>query len=87
MKRLELLQQTETQKATVELQYQLEKDRLQLEADLLETRSALELKRQELHRRKSDRELSPVKVIEVQGEIEALERGVKALEALKKELF
>lgn len=87
MKRLELLKQTEAQKENAELEYQLEKDKLQLDSDLLETRLALKSKQQELLRRKSDPVLSPVKVIAVQGEIEALARGVEALEALKKELF
>ena len=87
MKRLELLKQTGEQKENMNLEYQLEKDKLQLESDLLETRLRLKEKQQLLLALKSARQLSSSDVIKAQVDYDGLQRGIEALEALKKELF
>lgn len=87
MKRIAALQQSETQKEASQLNFQVQKDKLQLQADLLATQSQLASKKQELVTLRSNLEWSPIKDIQLQDEIESLEKGEKALQKLEKDLF
>ena len=87
MKRAQLLQQDEQTKSLQELAAQLSLDKLQLEADLVETKSALSRSEQKVLRLKSADILSPTEIVNGMGEIEGFKAGLKALNDLKKELF
>jgi hypothetical protein len=60
--------------------------KLQFEADLLETRKALEESKAELADLKTEYPLDVTKIIKCQVEIEALEDGINRMNALGKEL-
>jgi hypothetical protein len=60
--------------------------KLQFEADLLETRKALEESKAELADLKTEYPLDVTKIIKCQVEIEAYEDGIKRMQALGKEL-
>jgi hypothetical protein len=60
--------------------------KLQFEADLLETRKALEESKAELTDLKTEYPLDVAKIIKCQVEIEAYEDGIKRMQALGKEL-
>ena len=85
--RKQLLQRSESTIEAEKLVYQLEDDKLQLEADLRETNRALTSKNRELLQLKSAPKLSPTSIVEVTGEIESLEKGIQILEDLIAELF
>ena len=87
MKRLELLQQSPEKLEKDQLSHQVEIDKLQAQADLLETQRQLNICKQELTQLKSAKELSFVSIINKQNQIEGFEKGVKSIESLIKELF
>jgi hypothetical protein len=60
--------------------------KLQFEADLLETRKALEENKAELADLKTEYPLDVAKIIECQVDIEALEDGINRMNTLGKEL-
>ena len=87
MKRLERLGQSSDEKKQAQLSHQVAQDKLQLEADLLETQRQLAIKKQELEDLKSAPVLSAADIIKCSDEIEGLKAGEKAIKELKKELF
>ena len=87
MKRLQLLTQTSTEKEAQQLSLQVQQDKLQAQADLLETEKQVLLKQQELEDLKSAKTLSLTDIIKVQDELKGYQQGVKAINALIKELF
>ena len=86
-KRLQLLQQTATEKEQQQLSFTIQQDKLQAQADLLETEKQVGLSQQKLEDLKSAPTLSLGDVIKAQQELEGYERGVVAIKALIKELF
>ena len=87
MNRLERLQQTTTEKEKAQLSHQVAIDKLQAQADLLETQKLVASKKQELEDLKSAPELSLSRIIEVQDELRSYQDGEKAIKELIKELF
>lgn len=87
MKRQERLQQSAQEKEQSQVSHQVSQDKLQAQADLLETQRMVHVKKQELDELKSAQTLSLSRIIKVQDELEGYEKGVKAIEALIKELF
>ena len=87
MKRQERLQQSTQEKEQSQVSHQVAQDKLQAQADLLETQRMVSVKKQELDELKSAPTLSLSRIVQVQDELEGYEKGVKAIEALIKELF
>ena len=74
------------EKESKEVEYMVGLAKLQFEADLLETRKALEESKAELADLKTEYPLDVTKIIKCQVEIEALEDGINRMNALGKEL-
>ena len=87
LKYKELLQQSEKEKESAEIEFQVEQTKLQLQADLLSTKQSLVAKRKELTASKSKYDFNVQKIINLQIEVESLEDGVKRIEKLQAELF
>ena len=87
MNRQERLQQSTADKEQSQVSHQVAQDKLQAQADLLETQRRVSVKKQELEELKSAETLSLSKIIQVQDELEGYEKGVKAIETLIEELF
>jgi len=65
----------------------VESGRLSLQADKLETARTISQKEQELERLKSEKDLNPSAIVNLQVEIENYQRGFALLEDLEEELF
>ena len=87
MKYLKLRQKTQDQLSKEQLDYEVEDNKLQLEADLRETQRALSLAKQNLLALKSQKMLSSVAILKEMDNIRGYEEGIKSLEELVKELF
>lgn len=88
MKRKDLLKKSTEERTKEELDYTLEKDKLQLEADLLETQRDFANAKQKLKALKSEAEnFSPAKIVNAMNDVASLEAGLQALNDLKQELF
>ena len=87
MKREQLLQKKDSQVEKEQVSFQLKEDKLQLEADLLETQRKVGQSEQKLLTLKSASRLSPSEIIAESDLLEGYKAGIKALESLKKELF
>lgn len=87
MKRIELLTQSQESREQEELQNQVEQDKLQLKSDQLATQQALAKAKQKLSTLKSAAVLSPANIIAQEVVVDDLDRGLKALNKLEKELF
>lgn len=87
VKRKTLLTKSQEKLEKEQLDHQLAQDKLQLQADLLETQRQLGVKKQELVNAKSASVLEAGKVLSIQDEVKALEAGEQALIDLEKELF
>ena len=74
------------EKESKEVEYMVGLAKLQFEADLLETRKALEENKAELADLKTEYPLDVAKIIECQVDIEALEDGINRMNTLGKEL-
>ena len=74
------------EKESKEVEYMVGLAKLQFEADLLETRKALEESKAELADLKTDYPLDVAKIIEYQINIEAYEDGIERMQELGKEL-
>ena len=74
------------EKESKEVEYMVGLAKLQFEADLLETRKALEESKAELADLKTEYPLDVTKIIKCQVEIEAYEDGIERMQALGKEL-
>ena len=74
------------EKESKEVEYMVGLAKLQFEADLLETRKALEESKAELADLKTEYPLDVAKIIECQINIEAYEDGINRMNALGKEL-
>lgn len=83
----ELLSQSESQKDQQELEFKVEEAKQQLAQDQLATKKELARVKRELNIAKSSFPLESAKIIELQNEIEAYEKGLSRLEELEKELF
>lgn len=86
-KYISLRQKTEDQLSAEQLQYDVEDNKSQLEADLKVTQRQLAAERRTLEQLKSAKVLSSKKLIDQLDLIEGLEKGVESLEALIEELF
>ena len=74
------------EKESKEIEYMVGHAKLQFEADLLETRKALEESKAELVDLKTEYPLDVAKIIECQINIEAYEDGINRMNTLGKEL-
>ena len=83
----ERLQQTDSQKQESQLDYAVAQAKLQMDADILATEQALNTAKQELDDAKSAQPLSVQAVLDAQANVKDYEQGLKAIKALKKELF
>ena len=77
---------SQSEKESKEVEYMVGHARLQFEADLLETRRALEESKAELADLKSEYPLDVQKIINTEGEVEAYEDGIERMTKLGKEL-
>lgn len=87
MKYADLIAMDQNQKDAEKLQYQVEDNQSQLEADLKETKRSLITAKRELVQLKSKEQLSSQDIIKQIDLIESFEKGIEKLEALIKELF
>lgn len=87
MKRLERLQQTATEKEQAQLSHQVQQDKLQAQADLLETQKQVSIYQQKLEDLKSAKQLSLSDIINTQNILDGYIAGEKAITKLIKELF
>jgi len=81
------LQQSQQEKDTQQLEFQVEEAKQQLESDVLATKRLLAAKKQELLKPKSAQPFSAQRIIDVQIEIDGLEDGLSRLLNLMEELF
>ncbi len=87
MKRRQLLTMSPEKLEAEQLEYQLEDDLAQWEADIKATSRAITAKKRELVQLKSAKTLSSIEIVKAIGELESLEKGLEILEAQKTELF
>ena len=90
MKLIEKLQQSKEKRDQEQLQYHVQEQQQQLEADLLETKRELSKAKRELEEAmypEPGEGLDTGAIIELQEDVASLERGIEALEALKEKLF
>jgi hypothetical protein len=87
MKRAELLKQSKETLEESKVTYQVEVDKLQLQRDILETKSSVASLEAKLLQLKSAKVLSPSDIVSVANELAAYKEGMKQLVALEKELF
>ena len=87
MKYIERRKQSKDQIEEQQLQYDLEDNKAQLEADLTATSRARTATRRELEDAKSKAVLDSSTIISLLNDIEGLEKGKKTLETLIEELF
>ena len=87
MKYKELRKKTVDQIEEQQLQYDVEDNKAQLEADLKATQRALTTAKRQLVDEKSRATLDSGSIIELHNQIEGLEKGAEAIENLIKELF
>lgn len=87
LKYKDLRQQSQTQKELMELEYEENSAKLQLESDILATNLSLGKVQKELRIAKSEFPLNTQEIINKQIEVESLLDGLKRLEKLKNELF
>ena len=83
----QLRQKNQDQTDLEKLSFDIEDNKLQLEADLRETERSLTLERRTLQALKSKEVLSTGEILKQQDLIRGLEEGVEAVKALIKELF
>ena len=86
-KRFQLLTKGQEETSKEDKLAQAERDELQLQADILETKSKISKLGRKLVQQKSAAELSPLEIIETQTDLNGYKLGLVALEELKKELF
>ena len=84
---LERRSMTEDQIDQVDLQLENAQNKLQLESDILVTQSEVMKAEARLSNLKSAQVLSANDIISAQNELEGLTSGLKAIQALMKELF
>ena len=82
-----LLKQSQAEKDTQEIQFQVEEVHQQLQSDILATKRELAKANRELFKAKSSYPFNAQKVIDAQMNIESFENGLQRLEALVEELF
>lgn len=87
MKRKELLQATQEQLEAQVLDTKVEKELLMIQASILETKSSITELKLKLKSLKSAPELNITKIVETMEQLDSYELGLKAVEALKEELF
>jgi len=87
MKRVDLLSQSKTKLEESKVEYQVEVDELQLDRDLVETKSQIKGLQAKLRDLKCAKVLSPSDIVATINDIKAYEDGLKTLQDLKKELF
>ena len=87
LKYKELLQLSDKEKESTEIEFQVEQTKLQLQADLLSTKQSLVAKQKEVAVVRGTFPFSTQRVINLQIEVESLEDGVKRIEKLQSELF
>jgi hypothetical protein len=68
-----------------EVSYMVDEAKLQLNADILNTKRALATKKAELEEAKTSYPIDTQKIINLQIDVEAYQDGLKRLEILKKE--
>lgn len=81
------LLQSDQEKDQMDVEYQVEQAKLQLDADLLATKRSLAESEKALVTLKSSFPLNAASIVDQQGDVAELKAGMSALEALKKELF
>ena len=87
LKYQELLQQSETQRRSEDIEFQVKSAKLQLSADILETERALDDK---LRKRTSilrSGDIDWKELVEIDVEIQGLQEGIQTLKQYEKELF
>lgn len=77
---------SEEQKTSSEIEYAVKSQKLQYQANLLATQSALDEAKKKLNDLKCEYPLNFVEVINVTNEVESLEKGLATLQSLGKEL-
>lgn len=87
LKYQDLLQQSQQEKDALQLEFQVEEAKQQLESDILATKRLLATKNQELLKAKSAQPFNAQRIIDVQIHIEGLEDGLSRLLDLMEELF
>ncbi len=87
LKYQELLLQSQEEKDQKDVQFQVEQAELQLQSDTLATKQSLAEAKGELTEAEAASPFNASVVIEHQVTVEALEDGLKRLEALKEKLF
>ena len=87
LKYKELLLQSQEEKDQKDVQFQVEQAELQLQSDILATKQSLAEAKGNLEVSKASSPFQAARVVDFQIAVEALEDGLKRLEALKVELF
>lgn len=87
MKYIDRIKKSQEEQLTEAQEYLAEDNKDQLEADLKATSRALKEEKRTLEDLKSAAQLDSGKILNSQDKIEGLEKGVKALQKLIKELF
>lgn len=83
----ERLLQSQEEKDQQEVSSLVREADLNVQSDILQTEKSLAIKRRVLEAAKGEFPLNTQTIISLQVEVEALEDGLKRLEALRKELF
>ena len=87
MKYIDRIKKSQEEQLTEAQEYLAEDNKDQLEADLKATSRALKEEKRTLEDLKSAAQLDSGKILNSQDKIEGLQKGVKALDKLIKELF
>lgn len=80
----QLISQEESE--TQDVQFAIDKAKLQLQSDILATRKSLADKKKEIEEAKTECPLDSLKIISLISEAEGFENGLKKLAELQKEL-
>lgn len=87
LKYVDLLQQSQEDLQSEEIQYQANQAKLQLSSDILQTEQSLSNAKKEITEAKRAQPFDSLNVINAQIKEEALQKGLDALNALQEELF
>jgi hypothetical protein len=87
LKRIDRLQLSQQNKDTLVIQFQVQKDSLKLQSDILATEESIANQKIVIEELKNSKAFSPRDIINAKVELENLEDGVRRLKELQKEEF